>query len=115
MPLSMSRDSAAAIITRRDASIVWEKSLRERTSSISASNGGPSETHDRPSLKSQIERVRQEIQEHGESTVGCEELRVLCLDEVPPSSQWNAIARIAKSEGWSFAFFPNGGVQFAKL
>jgi hypothetical protein len=111
----MSRDSAAAIMTDRDVSVIWEKRLRERTNSISASSGGPSETPVRATLKSQIERVRQEIQEHGGSTVGCEELRVLCLDEVPASSQWDAIARIAKSEGWSFAFFPNGSVQFAKL
>jgi hypothetical protein len=111
----MSRESAAAIMTDRDASVVWEKRLRERTGSISTSRGESSETHARPTLKSQIERVRQEIQEHGRSTVGCEELRVLCLDEVPASSRWDAIARIAKSEGWSFAFFPNGSVQFAKL
>ena len=75
----------------------------------------PSETHDRPTLKSQIERIRQEIQEHGESTVGCEELRVLCPDEVPASNQWNAIAKIAMSEGWSFTYFPNGSVAFANL
>jgi hypothetical protein len=70
---------------------------------------------DRPTLKSQVEIVRQEIQEYGESVVGCEELRVLCPDEVPVSTQWNAIARIAESEGWSFTYFPNGSVGFANL
>jgi hypothetical protein len=59
--------------------------------------------------------VRQEIQEHGESVVGCEELRVLCPDEVPVSTQWSAIAELANSEGWSFTYFPNGSVGFAKL
>jgi hypothetical protein len=59
--------------------------------------------------------VRQEIQEHGESVVGCAELRVLCPDEVPASTQWNAIAKIAKSEGWSFTYFPDGSVAFANL
>jgi hypothetical protein len=59
--------------------------------------------------------VRQEIQEHGESVVGCEELRVLCPDEVPVSTQWNAIAKIAMSEGWSFTYFPDGTVAFANL
>jgi hypothetical protein len=59
--------------------------------------------------------VRQEIKEYGESVVGCDELRVLCPDEVPASTQWNAIARIARSEGWSFTFFPNGSVAFASL
>ena len=71
--------------------------------------------NDRPTLKSQVEMVRQEIQEYGESVVGCTELRVLCPDEVPVSTQWNAIARIAKSEGWSFTYFPDGSVGFAKL
>ena len=70
---------------------------------------------DHPTLKSQVETVRQEIQECGESVVGCAELRVLCPDEVPVSTQWNAIARIAMSEGWSFTYFPNGSVGFAKL
>lgn len=71
--------------------------------------------NDRPTLRSQVERVRQDIQEHGESIVGCEELRVLCPDEVPVSTQWSAIARIAKGEGWSFTYFPNGNVGFANL
>jgi hypothetical protein len=71
--------------------------------------------NDRPTLKSQVERVRQEIKEYGESVVGCAELRVLCPDEVPPSNQWNAIAKIAMSEGWSFTYFPNGNVTFANL
>jgi hypothetical protein len=68
-----------------------------------------------PTLKSQVEMVRQEIQENGESVVGCEELRVLCPDEVPAIIQWNAIAKIAMREGWSFTFFPDGNVGFANL
>jgi hypothetical protein len=40
---------------------------------------------------------------------------VLCPDEIPPSNQWNAIAKIAMSEGWSFTYFPNGSVAFANL
>lgn len=68
-----------------------------------------------PSLISQVEMVRQEIEEYGESVVGCEELRVLCPGEVPVSTQWNAIARIAKSEGWSFTYLANGSVAFASL
>ena len=71
--------------------------------------------NDRPPLTSQVAMVRQEIKEYGESVVGCDELRVLCPDEVPASTQWNAIARIARSEGWSFTFFPNGSVAFASL
>jgi hypothetical protein len=66
-------------------------------------------------LQSQVDNVRREIQESGESIVGCEELRVLCPDEFPPSTQWSAIAKIAMREGWSFTFFPNGNVGFANL
>jgi hypothetical protein len=70
---------------------------------------------ERPTLKSQVERIRHEIQEYGESIVGCEELRVLCVNEASESGQWNVIAQIAISEGWSFTFFPDGSVRFAKF
>jgi hypothetical protein len=69
----------------------------------------------RPPLERQVEVIRREILEKGESVVGCGELRVLCPDEVPASIQWNAIAKIAMSEGWSFTYFPNGSVGFANL
>jgi len=59
--------------------------------------------------------MRREIQQFGESIVTCEGLRVLCENEVLASNQWNAIAKIAISEEWSFTFFPNGSVRFAKL
>jgi hypothetical protein len=71
--------------------------------------------HERPTLKSQVEKIRNEIQEYGESIVGCDELRVLCLDEIAQSGQWEAIAKISIIEGWSFTFFPNGSVRFAKF
>jgi hypothetical protein len=70
---------------------------------------------DRPSLHSQIEKVRREIEALGESIVDCDELLVLCEDEVLASNQWNAIARIAIDEKWSFTYFPDGSVRFAKL
>ena len=59
--------------------------------------------------------MRREIQENGESIVGCEELRVLCDDVVLPSNQWEAVAQIAIIEGWSFTFFPDCSVRFARL
>ncbi len=59
--------------------------------------------------------MRHEIQENGESIVRCQELRVLCADEVSGSGLWNAIAKIAINEGWSFTFFPDGSIRFAKL
>jgi hypothetical protein len=68
------------------------------------SGGVPLETRERPTLKSQFKRLRQEIQGHGESTVGGDESRVSCPDEFLLSTQWNAIARIAMSEGWSVTY-----------
>jgi len=65
--------------------------------------------------KSQIEKIRDAIQEYGESVVGREQLRMLCPEAESASGQWNAIAKIAIDEGWSFTFFPDGSVRFAKL
>jgi hypothetical protein len=70
---------------------------------------------ERRTLQSEIERIRGEIKDSGESIVACEELRVLCAEEVPVSNQWNAIAKIAINEKWSFTFFPSGSVRFANL
>jgi hypothetical protein len=69
----------------------------------------------RLSLQAQIERMRAAIEAMGESIVTCDELLVLCEDEVLASNQWNAIARIAIEEEWSFTYFPDGSVRFAKL
>ena len=71
--------------------------------------------HERPTLKSQVEKIRNEIEEYGESIVGCDELRVLCLGELVQNGQWEAIAKISINEGWSFTFFPDGSVRFAKF
>lgn len=40
---------------------------------------------------------------------------MLCPEGESATNQWNAIAKIAIDEGWSFTFFPNGSVRFAKL
>ncbi len=45
-------------------------------------------------LKSQIETMRREVQESGESVVRCEKLRALCADVVLVRNQWDAIANI---------------------
>jgi len=59
--------------------------------------------------------MRRAIEDIGESIVGCDELRVLGDDEVLASNQWDAIARIAITEKWSFTYFPDGSVRFANL
>lgn len=65
--------------------------------------------------KSQIEKIRDAIQESGECIVSREQLRMLCAEGESASGQWNAIAKIAIDESWSFTFFPDGRVRFAKL
>ena len=60
----------------------------------------------RPALESQIERMRRDVQVHGECIVRYDELRALCADALPPRNQWEEIAKIAIDEGWSFTFSP---------
>ena len=70
---------------------------------------------DRPVLESQIETMRRAVQVRGECIVPYDELRALCAHALPPRNQWEEIAKIAIDEGWSFTFFPDRSVRFAKL
>jgi|GEM_PF-1700977 len=69
----------------------------------------------RPAVGSQIETVRHDIRVYGEAIVPYAELGALCADAVPPINYWEAIAKIAIDEGWSFTFFPDRSVRFAVL
>ena len=55
------------------------------------------------------------MQADGESFASCEELRVLCSDEVTFTRQLDRVTEIAQQEGWSFAFLTDGSVRFASL
>ena len=70
---------------------------------------------ERPALESQIETMRRDVQELGECIVSYDALSALCADALPPRNQWEEIAKIAIDEGWSFTFFPDRSVRFAKL
>jgi len=74
-------------------------------------NLAPSE---RGVLNAQIATIREEIRVTGQSIANCDKLLALCPD-VSSSGQWGEIAKIAIAEQWSFTFFPNGDVCFAKL
>jgi hypothetical protein len=39
----------------------------------------------------------------------------LLFPDTSASGHWEAISKIAMSEGWSFTFLPNGSVCFARL
>jgi len=77
--------------------------------------GGIAAVRDRPALGSQIETMRHDIQLRGECIVPYDELSTLCAEAIPPRNQWEEIAKIAIDEGWSFTFFPDRSVRFARL
>ena len=69
---------------------------------------------EKAALKTQIEKIRDEIRACGESIWNCDKLLLLC-PEVSISGQWGEIARIAINQRWSFGFISNGDVRFAAL
>lgn len=70
--------------------------------------------YDYPDIAAQVEKIRSEIQLHGESRVGCDELLVLCPN-ASESQELNGIAQIAEWERWTFEYLPDGSVRFTNL
>ena len=68
--------------------------------------------YSKPEVLTQIEKIRSEIRQFGESRVGCEELSLLCSD-VSAMQEKIGIEQIAEYEGWSFQYLPDGHVRFA--
>ena len=59
--------------------------------------------------------MRSEIEQSGETLLDPAELNLLCRGEIFDGHRWKTIAEIAINEGWSFTFFPDDSVRFAKL
>lgn len=59
--------------------------------------------------------MRAEIERSGETLLGPGELNLLCRGESLEGRRWKMVAQIAVNEGWSFTFFPDDSVRFAKL
>lgn len=59
--------------------------------------------------------MRAEIERSGETMLDPDELNLLCRGEILDGDQWKRVAEIAVNEGWSFTFFPDDSVRFAKL
>ena len=59
--------------------------------------------------------MRSEIEQSGETLLDPGELNLLCRGEIFDGYRWQTIAEIAINEGWSFTFFPDDRVRFAKL
>jgi hypothetical protein len=62
-----------------------------------------------------IQRIRTEIEQSGETLLELAELNLLHRGGLSEDQQWEAIAKIAINEGWSFTFFPDDRVRLAKL
>jgi hypothetical protein len=70
--------------------------------------------YDSRDITAQVDKIRSEIRLHGETCVGCDELRVLC-PSASQSQELNGIAQIAEWEGWTFEYQPDGSVRFSNL
>ena len=62
-----------------------------------------------------IQRMRAQIEQSGETLLEPEELNLLYRGELSEDLRWKTIAEIAINEDWSFTFFPDDRVRFAKL
>ncbi len=71
--------------------------------------------YDAAAIAKQVARIRFEISRDGRSTVDCTDLRILCPEEFTVSQQFMHIAEIAWQGGWSFAFLPDGSVEFGSV
>jgi hypothetical protein len=71
--------------------------------------------YDHPAIAAQVDKIRAEIRQYGESYVGKDELFLLCPREVSNAQELNGIARIAEWERWTFEYLPNGCVRFSNL
>jgi hypothetical protein len=70
---------------------------------------------DHPGIAAQVDKIRAEIRQHGESRVGGNELSLLCPDEVSNAQELNGIAQIAEWERWTFEYLSDGSVRFSNL
>ena len=62
-----------------------------------------------------IQRMRAQIEQSGEMLLEAKELNQLYSGEPSEDQRWKTIAEIAINEHWSFTFFPDDKVRFAKL
>ncbi len=65
--------------------------------------------------ESYADNIRHKIEERGECIVSHAEVRALCAEELATTDKWNAVAQLAIAERWSFTFFPDGSVRFARF
>jgi hypothetical protein len=89
--------------------------LKVLASAVSGRFNRAVRNYDGPEIAAQVDKIRAEIRQYGESRVGCDELLLLCPNEVSANEQLTGIAQIAQWERWSFEYFPDGSVRFTNL
>jgi hypothetical protein len=63
-------------------------------------------------ISAQVDKIRAEVGQCGESRVGCEDLTLLCRGAVSRSARLVGIAQIAHWEHWTFEYSEDGTVRF---
>ena len=66
-------------------------------------------------IGTQVDKIRAEVEQCGESRVGCDELELLCRNEDSTGARLVALEQIAEWEHWTFRYFPDGAVVFTPL
>ena len=75
----------------------------------------PSQNLSHPEIGSQVDKIRDEIQQCGECYVGKDELFLLCPDAVSNAQELIGVLEIAEWENWTVEYFSSGSVRFARL
>ena len=70
---------------------------------------------DHPGIGAQVDTIRAQIQQCGESRVGCAELALLGNNDVSIAQELKGISEIAEWEQWNFEYLPDGRVLFSNL
>ena len=63
-------------------------------------------------IQAEIAKIRHEVRRRGGFTVRCEQIRLICPENLTAPQQFACISAIAQREGWSFALLRDGSVHF---
>jgi hypothetical protein len=87
--------------------------MKDRDGSFHAAFDGMM-IYERAEIAAQVDKMRADIQQCGESHVGCPELKLLC-PETSAQEEKNGVEQIAEWERWTFEYLPDGSVRFSPL
>jgi hypothetical protein len=98
----------------------WEATIYEPGLRVSFRKLGPKpkramRIHDHPAIAAEVDKIRAEIEKHGESRVGKDELFLLRSSEVSDAQGLIGISEIAEWERWTFEYLKDGSVRFTSL